>query len=593
MIAHGLTAWRQLTGRLWLGGMFLLVAALSAGVSLAGPATPADTKVYVAKRIITMDTARPDAKAVAVRERKIIAVGSLEEVRKKLDGLKYEVDKRFADKVLLPGFIDNHVHPMLVGGFLLQTKFITPFDWSLPTGQVKGVRSREGYLTRLREIEAAMDDDGEWLWSWGYQRNFHGELTRKDLDAISNTRPILIWGRSFHEIVLNTPALKAIGFLGKDDPRHAQIDWDKGLAMEAGFKQYILPKLAGILMQPERILPTLETIGQVLHMGGITTTVDMAAGATNVDREWQAQQAVYEKDDTPFRVLYVPLSSKLIADRHGGFEKAAEFFATLPQRNTRHMKWLDKQVKFLADGAFFSQLMQMKDGYTDGHEGEWIMPPDELKEAAEVFWKRGWQIHTHVNGDLGMEVVLDLLGKLEKDHPRKDHRFTLHHVGYFTKDQAERIGTLNASVSAQPYYLYTMGEIYARQGLGQDRAHHMLRLKSLLDNSVRLSLHSDFTMAPAEPLKLAWVAVNRLSANGKVLAPEERISVDQALRAITIDAAYAIRMEDQIGSIETGKMADFTVLDQDPHAVPAEQLKDIPVWGTVFEGEVYPVGNAK
>lgn len=559
------------------------------GMTVHAHAQSAPTVVYTAKKIITMEQSLPEAKAVAVRDGKIIAVGNLEEVKNKLGRQEYELNDRFKDKVIMPGFIDNHVHPMLVGGFLLQTKFITPFDWNLPSGQVKGVKGREAYLARLREMEAKIEDPQEWLWTWGYQRNFHGDLSRNDLDAITSTRPVIVWGRSFHEIVLNTPALKAIGFLGKDDPQHEQIDWHKGLAMEAGFKQYILPKLVAILMKPERLLPTLKTIGQVLHMGGVTTAVDMAAAATDVDKEWQAQQAVYEKDDTPFRIYYIPLSSRLIANRYGGFEKAADFFETLPQRNTHHMKWLHKQVKFLADGAFFSQLMQMKDGYTDGHKGEWIMPPDELKEAGEVFWKRDYQIHTHVNGDLGMDVVLDMLNNLEKEYPRQDHRFVLHHVGYFTKDQAKRIAGLGAVVSAQPYYLYTMGEIYAEQGLGPDRAYHMLRLKSLVDNGIRLSLHSDFPMAPAEPLKLAWVAANRLSASGKVLAPEERISVDAALRAITIDAAYAVQLENSIGSIAPGKIADFTVLEQDPYEVQPEALKDVPVWGTVFEGKVFPI----
>jgi predicted amidohydrolase YtcJ len=299
-------------------------------------------------------------------------------------------------------------------------------------------------------------------------------------------------------------------------------------------------------------------------------------------------QKAYENDETPFRLLYIPVGSEVVTDRYGGLEHGAHFYATLPEQNSPRVRWV-KQVKFLADGAFYSQLMQMQDGYTDGHKGEWIMPPDELERAARVFWNRGWQIHVHVNGDLGMKVVLDVLEKLMKENPREDHRFTLHHTGYFTEDQARRIGELGALVSAQPYYLYALGEKYAEVGLGPERAHYMVRLKSLLDNGVSISLHSDFTMAPAEPLKLAWVAVNRLSGSGKVLGPEERITVEQALRAVTIDAAYAISQEDEIGSILPGKVADFTVLEQDPYEVEAEKLKDIPIWGTVFEGKLFPI----
>jgi predicted amidohydrolase YtcJ len=326
----------------------------------------------------------------------------------------------------------------------------------------------------------------------------------------------------------------------------------------------------------------------VFHLGGITTAADMAAGAMNLDQEIASTQSVYENDETPFRVFYIPVGSEVIASRYGGLEQAAEFYENLPERNTHRLRWV-KQVKFLADGAFYSQLMQMQDGYIDGHEGEWIMPPDELERAARVFWNKGFQIHVHVNGDLGMQVTLDLLEKLVKENPREDHRFTMHHAGYFTEAQAKRMGELGVAVSAQPYYLLALGDMYSEVGMGAERAHYMVRLKSLLDNGVKVSLHSDFTMAPAEPLRLMWVVVNRFSASGKVLGPEERVTVQQALRMVTIDAAYAIRMEDKIGSITAGKIADFTVLEQDPYEVDAEKLKDIPIWGTVFEGKLFPI----
>jgi len=558
------------------------------GSTACAPQSGEDIVVYTAQKIITMDESTPEATAVAVADGRIIAVGSLEQVREQLGNQSYDVVDTFEDKVLTPGFIDNHLHPLLVGGFLLQADFITPFDWTLPSQQVTGVQGREAYLARLKEVEAAKTDPQDWLLTWGHSPAFHGEVWRADLDEISSTRPILVWARSFHEVTLNTAALEALGFLTGDDPQHHQIHYDKGWFLETGYKSYLLPKMAGILLEPERLMPALKEAGQALHLGGITTVADMAAGAMDPETEVNSAVAAYENDSTPFRAFYVPVGSEVVTDRYGGLEQGAEFYAGLPQMNTHRIRWV-KQVKFLADGAFYSQLMQMQDGYTDGHSGEWIMPPDELERAARVFWNRGWQIHVHVNGDLGMQVTLDVLEKLMQENPREDHRFTLHHAGYFTTEQARRIGELGALVSAQPFYLYALGDKYAEIGLGPERAHYMVRLKSLLDNGVKVSLHSDFTMAPAEPLRLMWVAVNRLSASGEVLGPEERITVEQALRGVTIDAAYAIRMEDEIGSITPGKMADFAVLEQDPFAVNPEALKDIPIWGTVFEGKLFPI----
>ena len=148
---------------------------------------------------------------------------------------------------------------------------------------------------------------------------------------------------------------------------------------------------------------------------------------------------------------------------------------------------------------------------------------------------------------------------------------------------------LGACASVNVYYFYELSDMYASQGLGYERASQMARVGSLVREGVPTTFHSDFTMAPALPLNSAWVAANRINVEGHVMAPQERISLDQALRAITIDAAYILGMENEIGSIRAGKMADFTVLEADPYEWPVEELKDIPIWGTVFEGQPYKI----
>jgi hypothetical protein len=117
----------------------------------------------------------------------------------------------------------------------------------------------------------------------------------------------------------------------------------------------------------------------------------------------------------------------------------------------------------------------------------------------------------------------------------------------------------------------------------------MVPLNSFASTGMPIAFHSDFSMAPAQPLLLAWAALTRITADGNILAPEERLSLQQVLRAITIDAAYQLGKEDELGSIEVGKLADFTVLEQNPFEVSTETLKDIPIWGTVFEGSVFPL----
>ena len=148
------------------------------------------------------------------------------------------------------------------------------------------------------------------------------------------------------------------------------------------------------------------------------------------------------------------------------------------------------------------------------------------------------------------------------------------------------LATLGALVSANPYYLYDLGDKYAEVGLGADRAARIAPLGGLVRRGVPVALHSDFSMAPAAPLLLAWAAMTRQTQSGKVFGPQERLTLDQAMRAITIDAAYILQLEDRLGSIEAGKTADFTVLEQDPYQVGAAGLRQIKIWGTVFEGRV-------
>jgi predicted amidohydrolase YtcJ len=249
-------------------------------------------------------------------------------------------------------------------------------------------------------------------------------------------------------------------------------------------------------------------------------------------------------------------------------------------------------IKLFADGAMFSQAMQIgAPGYIDGHKGEWITQPGPFAEFARSYWNAGYQIHVHTNGDGGAKMVLDTLQTLWDEKPRANHRFTIEHYGYANDGTSRRIAELHAQVSANPFYLYDLGDRYAANGLGTDRAARIAPLGGLVRRNVPVGLHSDFPMAPAEPLFLAWTAASRETMSGKVFAPSERLTLDQAMRAITIDAAYLIGMETALGSIEAGKLADFAVLDKDPYAVGVKGLRGIKVWGTVFEGKAHPAKN--
>ncbi len=545
-----------------------------------------DITVFTARKILTMEPSCPEATAVAVRDGKIIEVGSLETLKPWLDAHSHVIDDQFKDHVLMPGFIDPHLHPTMAA-FILQMEFVTALDWRLPWGTVRAVKTQEAFLARVAELDASIEDPQAPLFTWGYHRSWHGNLTLRDLDAISTSRPIILWHRSFHEIIVNSAALAWMELDQAKIPNDAQVKLADGHFYEMGLhlaQQKIVPHL----LQPERYKLGLDRLRRVVHFGGHTTIGDMAVGIFGAEMEIAAAIAAFENEDTPFRVDMIADGNSLSA-RTKDHAEALKTVEKFPENNTHRIRFSD-HVKLFTDGAFFSQLMMLQDpGYIDGHHGEWLMVPENFEAAARTYWNAGYKIHVHCTGDLGLELALDVLEKLQAEHPRFDHRYTIEHFGISTPEQVRRLAVLGGCISANIYYLHELGQQYAQNGVGYERSSQMVRLGTAMRHGVPVALHSDYTMAPALPLNSAWVAVNRLTESGEVLGPEERLSVDQALRAITVEAAYVLGREHEIGTIRAGKKADFTVLEADPYAVPELELRDIAIWGTIFEGRPYPI----
>lgn len=545
--------------------------------------------VYTAKSIITMEPSAPRATAVAVRDGMILGVGTVDDLQPWLRGAAHEIVDDFRDKVLLPGLVEPHLHPFMAASMMM-CDLIVAFEWRLPWGTVEPVRGREAYLAELRRIEGEKNDPAEPLVTWGYHPLWHGRLTRSDLDAISATRPIVIWHRSAHEMFFNTAALKFWNMSEAEARAHPMVDYDAGHYWEAGMIELASPKMATYTFGGERYLQGLARARDVIHFGGITTIAEASHGMTDDDLEWRGVAQVLGAENVPFRTFFIP-DAKTQALKLG-IPKSIAWADGLPARNTPRLTFL-RHIKLFADGAFYSQAMRLGGaGYIDGHCGEWMTDPQLFEQLAEAYWEAGYHIHVHTNGDEGLELVLRTLQKLQDVKPRFDHRFSIEHFGYGTQEQIRRIARLGAIVSANPYYLYELGDMYSRVGMGPDRAKQIARLGSVARAGIPLALHSDFAMAPAQPLLLAQVAATRRDAEGNVLAPEERLSLDQALRAVTIDAAFNIGLENQIGSVASGKRADFTVLEEDPYDAGADGLAQIPIWGTMFEGRSYPLGVA-
>ncbi len=511
----------------------------------------------------------------------------------------WTVDDRFADSVLVPGLIDQHLHPLL-GASTLTTAVIAPEPWVLPNRSFPAAGSADDYDALLLDAHGSLDD-GEWLFSWGYHRLWHGEMSRQRMDAITGDRPTAIWQRSCHEWFLNSAAIETLGLdegnmLGQG-PASEMVDLDRGHFWENGWmvllSRYLMPRF----LTEARFRRGLSQLVDYLHMNGVTAINE--PGISWRVEPWELYQEILGADDVPFTSTFLVdgrAQSVRGLDSADVIADAQEQVARAPLGK---VSVVDRQVKLFADGAIISLMMQMKDGYLDDaglpnpdHHGEWIMQPDELRRLFDVYWDAGWQIHIHVNGDLGLDVLLEIIEDAMARHPRIDHRTVIVHFANSTEDQVDRLAKVGAIVSANPYYPVGFADKYAEIGLGPERADAMVRAKSVVDRGISLSFHSDLPMGPSDPMAMASFAVNRITHSGRVAAPEQRISVADALRAVTIGAAHSWQREHDLGSIEPGKIANFTVLADDPFDVDPRDLARVGVVGTMFEGAWFPVSDA-
>jgi predicted amidohydrolase YtcJ len=350
----------------------------------------------------------------------------------------------------------------------------------------------------------------------------------------------------------------------------------------------VMPLIAPAIATPERLRQGLEFVEEYLHANGITLGCEPGGLASKGMQE--AQNAVFSDPSTPFRFYFIA-DGKSITAAHPDERviPETEKLLTWGQGNTAY---LPKQIKLFSDGAIFSQAMQLREPYTDGHKGEWMMDQEFFKRSFRVYWETGYQLHCHVNGDAGLDMVLNTLEENMRRNPRHDHRTVIIHFGVSQKDQVDRIKRLGAIVSGNPYYTTALADNYSKAGLGPERADNIVRMGDVERAGISYSYHSDMPMAPGQPLFLMHCGVNRTTQSGRVAAPDQRVSREGALRAVTLDAAYSLQMENNVGSIVPGKLANFTILADNPVTCDAAKIKDIAVIATIHEGRVLPVKKA-
>ncbi|KAA2315377.1 amidohydrolase [Pseudooceanicola sediminis] len=538
-------------------------------------------KVFKAKMIRTMARNTPEATHVAVRDGRILAVGSEADCATWGDIV---VDTRFEDKVLMPGFVEAHGHAM--EGTVWNDLFLGYFKRTAPDGSIEGgLKDIEAVVARLQAHEATMTDPDAPLIAWGFDPIYFdgARMSREHLDRVSTTRPILVTHASFHLINVNTLVLERADMLGQTNVEGILRDADGQITGE-------LQEMAAMSMAARAVGATgalrgidaanLRTFGKAAVNAGVTTSADLHQSMT--DEVVAAYQTATAEADFPVRM--VPALGAIQWSVKDGIERA---LALKKQGNDKLHLGL---VKIMTDGSIQGFTGRLKwPGYHNGApNGLWNLPPASLKEMVKAYSAAGLQMHLHVNGDQASEFIIDVLTEALTEHPFPDHRHTLQHCQMADAAQFAKMKALGISANLFANHIFYWGEQHYALTMGPDRARRMDACGTALAHGVQMSIHSDVPVTPLNPLFTAWCAANRITSAGRVLGPQECIPVEEALKAVTSGAAYQLKLDHLVGTIEVGKFADFAVLDSDPLSVDAIDLRKVKVLGTVLGGEWQP-----
>ena len=540
--------------------------------------------IFSARRIITMNPSQPQATHVAVRDGRILGAGSLDELR---GWGPHDLDTRFVDKVLMPGFVEGHAH--LMAGALWRYTYCGYFDVTDPDGRTwPGARALDAVVQRLSGASAAKAEGP--VVGWGLDPIYYGaeRLTRSHLDQVSSTRMVGVMHASGHILAVNSAVLERIGYLrqgidhpgvplGADGMPTGELKGPE--AMGAAFAHVGLDR--SFLSGDEA---GIRAYARLAVRAGVTTSTDLAANLT--DPELDTLLRVTGEDSYPLRL--VPFLRFMGATAHDTVERAYALIA----RSTERVRL--GRIKIVADGSIqgFSARLRWPGYYNGAPQGLWYTAPEALRECYTLALRRGLQVHTHTNGDEATELVLDCVAHALSAVPTRDHRFTLQHCQLADAAQFRRMAAQGMCVNLFANHHHYWGDQHYSTTVGPERAQRMNACATALRTGVPFSIHSDAPVTPLGPLFTAWCAVHRLTASGRVLGAHERISVAEALHAVTLGAAYTLKLDNEVGSIECGKRADFCVLHDDPTAVDPIALKDVRIWGTVLGGRPFEAGAA-
>ena len=557
--------------------VFILSLLVACGDSEQAPKPP--HQIYFNGQILTMDVDEPRVEAISVRDGVIESVGNESEVMLLVEDHSELIDLEGA--TLMPGFVDAHGHFPGSGR--------TAFSADLNSPPIGTISSIEELLTTLAAFGEQRPEG--WLVGHGYDDTLLAEMrhpTRDDLDRISADRPIAISHVSGHLAVANSAALELMGIdESTPDPKGGHIVRDPNSPDQR--------RPNGVLEETAAREVSLKTLNidatDAMRMTQLATNEYLKYGVTTASAGGmpmglgQMVGAVSNAGTMPLRVAFFPLMEEIGDDLLSGESRLSDFAMARVEV---------PRVKIIADGSIQGYTGYLTEPYHRPYKGDAsyrgypsVLRDDLFAQVAGLYEKR-IQVAIHGNGDASIDDSLDAIAAAAEQHPWPEARPLIIHAQMTRRDQLDRMKDLNVTPSFFSAHTYFWGDRHVGIFIGPERAANMSPAKWAIDAGVRFSSHMDTPITPMRPLQAVWSQIERLSKSGALIGADQRIDRGAALRAVTIDAAWQVFMDDRIGSLEPGKLADLIVLSGDPLTEP--DVRDLTVLRTVIEGEaVYSI----
>jgi predicted amidohydrolase YtcJ len=508
--------------------------------------------------IWTVDATQPHAQAVAISGGRFTAVGSDREILALAAGRSRKID--LGGHAVLPGFIDAHSHPAFSGRDHLRM-----VACDLP--------SISKVTAALRE-RAEKTPAGQWVQGFLYDDSkTEHPVTLQELDAAAPNHPVIVYHRGGHIAFVNSLALKTAG-VNEQTP-----DPDGGLFERGpgGFTGRVADKAVGIVNKviPEKSTPqegraAVKLISKMMTKKGVTSTGDASASTDDL-RAYQDAYAAGELSLRIYSIMFVDFLDQMLGSGvHTGLGN----------------EWVRVGgIKQFADGSISERTARLSQPYVDrpNYFGLFLSTEEQLYENGKKAHAAGWQLSTHANGDVAISRVLDVYERIQREMPRTDPRFRIEHCTLINDSLVQRMKALQVIPVPFSCYVYYHGE--KMRFYGADRTTHMFAMRSFLDAGLRPPDSSDYTASPFDPMMWLQSQTTRTDPQGSVWGPNQRITLEEAVRCGTINGAYASFEENLKGSIEPGKLADLVVLGRDPFKEDPSTLASIPVERTLVGGK--------